>query len=440
MHGLVSRTPGATWDLLKKVDQTTQVAFEQSIDDSKRLVNQDEVLKFLKNRFQSLETRGNNQNTVKRTCGSVVNTEGKCSICKKDPHQIYECKAFQNSTPKQKWRYVKDLRLCANCLRTGHQSNACRSQHCTKCTKKHNTLLHPEANKPIKQATSATSAPITAINEQDNGEEHSSAVSLVANDAQDTTKYVLLGTAKIKILAANGNLIECRAILDGGSQVNLITEKLSKKLGFRPNKAQLNLEGVGAKETKLRQHTLVTLKSTINDFTMNLDVHIMPKIVSDQPAYRLNTQNWNIPEGVTLADPEFANPGRIDCLIGAERLFDLLTEGKIKLAENLPTLKNTVFSWIVSGKVGYSNEYSAICGVCTTTELESIITNFWKIEEIPDNNAKITEDDIQCEAHFLQNTTRANDGKFMVKPPLKEHPGLVAGTRELAYHLLRGMP
>jgi len=62
LHGL--RTQGIPiqhWDAIithlvfKKMDQASQTIFEQNIDDCRRLVTQDEVLKFLERRFQALE-------------------------------------------------------------------------------------------------------------------------------------------------------------------------------------------------------------------------------------------------------------------------------------------------------------------------------------------------------------------------------------------------
>ena len=445
LHGLKTQgIPIQHWDaiiahiLLQKMDQPTQTAFEQSIEDSKRLVTQDEVLKFLERRFQSLEVRSNAEKTTKKTCGSIVNADGKCTMCKKDKHQAYDCQTFKKAPTKQKWRYVKDNKLCVNCLKPGHQANACKAKHCTKCTRKHNSLLHPEENRPESQPQSSSSLISTVAREEQLPEaDATNAVSLLTNQASHEDNFVLLGTARIILVGENGNTVECKAVLDSGSQANLVTERLVKKLGISSRTSQLQLEGVGSKGTSARHRTTLKIQSKINDFATDFDAHILPKIVSDQPAYLVETDGWKIPKSCTLADPQFNKPGKIDCLIGAEKFFDLLTQGNIKLGNNRPTLQNTVFGWVVAGSVGTTVSPYATCGICTGSELETMISKFWELEEVPEEKTNFTEDELKCETHFMQTTTRAQDGRFMVKLPLKEHPSSVGDTRELAYYRMK---
>uniref|UniRef100_A0A1A9V9P8 Peptidase aspartic putative domain-containing protein n=1 Tax=Glossina austeni TaxID=7395 RepID=A0A1A9V9P8_GLOAU len=52
-----------------------------------------------------------------------------------------------------------------------------------------------------------------------------------ADNSIPRKNYVLRSTAEIRIIAVNRNSAEFRAILDSGSQVNLVSERLIKKLG-----------------------------------------------------------------------------------------------------------------------------------------------------------------------------------------------------------------
>jgi len=449
LHGLKTQgLPIQHWDsfiahiVLRKMDNVTQTAFEQNLDDCRRLVTQDEVLKFLEKRFQALEVRSSAEKSSKRTCGSVVNADGKCIICKKNIHGVAECSTFKNAAIKQKWHNVKIHRLCANCLKPGHQASQCKSAHCTKCTRRHNTLLHPEENKPKNSNANSTSLAATTSSEEHrepNTASNSNAISLLANQSDQNDNYVLLGTARIILVGKNGCEIECRAVLDSGSQVNLVTERIFKRLGLSTMASKLQLEGVGLKETTIRHRTSITVKSRTSEFMTNLNAHVISEIVSDQPSCRIRTENWKIPKSIILADPKYNIPGRVDCVLGAEICLDLLTNEKIKLGNDLPTLYNSVLGWVVTGSVGASNMPSAVCGICTTTELENKIAKFWKLEEIPDNASTMSTDDIQCEQQFMQNTTRGPDGRFIVRLPLKEHRSRVADTRELAYFRLKSI-
>lgn len=432
--------PVEYWDdilvhiLLHKMDEETQTAFEQSLTDNKRLITIEELLKFLERRFQSLETRAKNDKVATRTCALTTATESntKCKICKGEAHKIYACKKFTNAELNQRWKWVKDLQLCVNCLKQGHQAKVCKSQNCSKCSKFHNTLLH---NPKFKTSTSTSNIQEGATPQPTLHQSQPAAkISLLTNQKIKDTHHVLLGTASIQVTSENGQLIECRAILDSGSQVNLITDSLWKRIGGRAKQICLSLEGVGVHKTKMRHQASIQLRSTVNDYMTKLDVHILPKIVSDQPTYSFDIGNWGIPQNIHLADPQFNKPGRIDCLLGAEILFELLLDGQMKLADNLPVLQNTVLGWVMAGKVQTSSRSAPVtCGVCTTKELEAAVAQFWEREETNDNQNKLTDDELRCESMFVQSTKRAEDGRFIVKLPLNNHPTLLAESKGIAY-------
>ena len=59
-------------------------------------------------------------------------------------------------------------------------------------------------------------------------------------------------------------------------------------------------------------------------------------------------------KNLKLADPNFNSPGRIDILLGADVLEDVMKEGKFK--EKGLHIRNSIFGWIVSGIVQQSYE------------------------------------------------------------------------------------
>lgn len=57
-----------------------------------------------------------------------------------------------------------------------------------------------------------------------------------------------------------------------------------------------------------------------------------------------------IPNNMQLADPKFYSSNQIDLLIGADKFWELLNDGLIRLS-NGPYLHNTKLGWVVSGIV-----------------------------------------------------------------------------------------
>ena len=72
-----------------------------------------------------------------------VNYITGCSVCEDKSHTIYRCSAFYELTVEQRQSTVHHLKLCHNCLGTGHISRDCLSQKsCKVCGKQHHTMLH----------------------------------------------------------------------------------------------------------------------------------------------------------------------------------------------------------------------------------------------------------------------------------------------------------
>lgn len=72
-----------------------------------------------------------------------------CSLCKKEQHPLYRCQAFKDLSVPNRIAHVKEAKLCTNCMRP--HSGPCKSSSCTKCNRRHNTLLHLErSDKPTQ--------------------------------------------------------------------------------------------------------------------------------------------------------------------------------------------------------------------------------------------------------------------------------------------------
>ena len=53
------------------------------------------------------------------------------------------CKKYINEPMRSRWRIVKNLNLCYNCLNGGHVREHCNFQNqCNQCNRRHNQTLH----------------------------------------------------------------------------------------------------------------------------------------------------------------------------------------------------------------------------------------------------------------------------------------------------------
>ncbi|XP_037910069.1 uncharacterized protein LOC119650916 [Hermetia illucens] len=446
----------ASWDpillhiLLKKLDKVTHALYEQTLTSPRELQPVDAFLAFLERRFQSLEAlcsdkKSTTQNKPTNRTSALISIKDSQSLqCKncKGSHRIYTCEAFKQLSIWDRVAKIKQLRLCLNCLRGGHRSAQCSAGSCLKCGKKHNTLLHMDANNQDKTTPSITAIQTTA-NATKQGQvssivkdkgstnvNHSIALSTEISASEGP--FVLLATALIKVTNQKGKSIEMRALLDSRSQINIITEMAVRKLGLQPTSYHIHIRGLGGASQQSQQKVTLSLQSRITTFARKIDAIVLPHITSSQPSQGLNSRNWAIPGNIQLADPHFDREGHIDLLLGADIYYELLATGQMRLSRNLPLLQNTVFGWIIAGRVATSYQKEVTCGILNTddSKLSEQIERFWKLEE-PESteNFAMTTQEINCENHFGETMKRTNNGRFIVKLPFKVDPAKLGKSR-----------
>ncbi|XP_037928993.1 uncharacterized protein LOC119663458 [Teleopsis dalmanni] len=399
---------------LKKLDRGTQTAFEQSLKDNRSLVSFEELLQFIESRFLSLEAFGRGFNVKVLNTSRVVavtnegsNYEKLCPACKNDRHPLYTCKSFIQELPTKRLQLVKQMRLCINCLKFGN--------------KKHNFLLH------LEDATCTNPNKIT---------NSSKSISLISNYNNYYKGYVVLGTARVIIRSNKGIKVECRALLDSGSQVNLVTERLIKKLGENPMNVSACIEGIGQRKQNAQRRVNLGFSSKINEYAARVEAYVLPSIVSDQPSMQLDISNWDIPSNIKLADPCFHQKGNIDLLLGAEFSHELLSIGQIKIGNNLPILQNTLLGWIVIGKITDNNlgVQMQTCGICSDDEeqIEKVMEKFWQLDQASPTNKNVTQQEELCESHFINNVQKTNHGRFIVRLPFQQNPSILGESQNTA--------
>nr|XP_041633409.1 uncharacterized protein LOC121503245 [Drosophila kikkawai] len=449
--------------LLQKVDPTTQAKWEESASLDK-IPTCAEFTKFLEKRCQKLENvehaalsnGGNSQASRPRrfsshgrssfVATSITASTRLCVMCQGANHGIYNCAQFSSLSPQARLREAKRLALCLNCLKSGHQLRNCSSGSCRACGSKHHSLLHfpaPPVTAPPQPAPPNVPSSSNAVpNVSSNFSLASSSSQSAALVAQNLdTDCVLLATAVISVQNRSGSWVPCRALLDSGSQLHIITSRLAHSLQLPKVKSTATVSGLGDSKFCSDGFSVnITLKSQASDFVSSISALVAPAITDDQPSFTVSPEDSNIPSNIRLADPQFFRSQRIDLLIGASLFFELLCVGQIKLSDGLPLLQKTRLGWVVTGG-GSAPRQSAALAVQATAgtlvgddaRLESVVRKFWEVENVGESGSQRTKEELDCEAHFNANFTRLPSGEYSVRLPTKHSVEILGDSYQQAY-------
>lgn len=436
------------WDMAiiniiySKLDSITQNKWKEFYT-STNLPTLSQFLEFLKERQDILQSQEEPSSAIHKNSNSFTCKKGiqsrsqinlslnqiMCNYCKKG-HTIYNCQEFLKLPIDERWKKVKSLKLCSNCLRIGHSKETCSIGSCRKCRNRHNTLLHNDKqfSNESKGENISVSSHFTQSDSSQSDNAHTSQAFLVTNNIPNVS--VLLSTVTFKVKDKNGKLQLCRALLDSGAQSNLVSQEFVDKLGLPLTPTSLSLIGINQCVSNLTNKINMTIFSNVSSYQFKLCCYVTPVIASTIPSDKINISSISIPPNICLSDPEFYICKDIDMIIGSALFWDLLLEGNIKLGKNAPTLQNTKLGWIVAGSTVITQDIS-LCNFSQIIDLDSQLKTFWELNEI-DLSTDRTNDDVQCEELFDKHTIRDKNGQFIVKLPLKYSPNLLGDSKKIA--------
>lgn len=360
--------------------------------------------------------------------------EPSCLYCKLKDHKIFMCQKFKLLPVTERISFVKENNLCKVCLNC-HKNKCKYFFKCGDCKQRHNTLLHTNEQ-------TATSSPVTLL-------------------SGNNTNNVLLPTAKVKLFGKDGKEVHCRAILDSGSQISLVTSKVVDVLGLTPTQTDTNIVGIANMKNHAKYSIPLEVHSLNSPFSTSINFHVVDKITCNLPQTKVDLTSFKIPPNIELADKDFHVPGAINMLIGADKFFQLLLPtvaqpqtGQAVQANNAtqrntatqsslaapssrtaqanqehvanqatsPIFINTLFGTVVAGALS-QNVSEVVTLFCTKCEsdISQSLTSFLDTEKVPQYlSEKSSEFDI-AESIF-QSTVKLENNKFTVDLPLKLPP------------------
>ena len=146
--------------------------------------------------------------------------------------------------------------------------------------------------------------------------------------------------------------MEARAILDCASSASFVSERLAQGLKLLRLSQNARILGVAGLSRNSPVQSIASFKiphlQTPNQ-KIDITAVIVPCELPLRPIHL--DSNWNHLSNLTLADPGFSQPGRIDILLGVDVFVEVMLHGRRTGPPGSPTAFETTFGWVLAGGV-----------------------------------------------------------------------------------------
>lgn len=110
--------------------------------------------------------------------------------------------------------------------------------------------------------------------------------------------HTVLVTVRVRIRDSCGTIRKCRAILDSGSQVYLITDNTARLFKSKFQLINIPISGVG--NGKIHSKSLICLQLLYPDSSeeQTISFYVVPRLIGLLPGVCVNYQEWKLPSHI----------------------------------------------------------------------------------------------------------------------------------------------
>ena len=160
-------------------------------------------------------------------------------------------------------------------------------------------------------------------------------------------------TSHIILESPEGKKLLVRALLDPGASISLVTKRVVQSLQLKKDSHKLTITGAQGVSTGNSSHSATFIVRAIQSSrpSLTLPAAVVPKVTCDLPLQgAAGVRKIEHLKNISLADPSFDQPGRIDLLIGCNLLQDVFSSEVKRSSPNQPEAMSAVFGWAILGR------------------------------------------------------------------------------------------
>ncbi|CAH2109180.1 unnamed protein product [Euphydryas editha] len=327
-------------------------------------------------------------------------TAKTCPMCEGE-HFLVDCQKFQKASVQNRWATVKRSHVCFKCLRERHRKESCRRPPCKQCKRWHHHLLHVEDRTPGDEKTEMQEV---------------ESVMASVNAVNSTRAYLKI--VPVEVFGSKGSK-RILALMDEGSTVSLIDQKVAEEVGAQGDKKELVIETVGGKLLRKKDSQMLDLtvkgvhqgnKKTLKRVRTIDELKLAPQLIEKK-----RIKGW---QHLKIADSLYYERESPQLLIGQDNWELIVTQEIRRGKPGEPVASRTGLGWVLHGSdVGAArivHRLNSCLHVSTPEEeMHQAIKDHFAIEALGVQPRRPTEDSEGRALAILEKTCRRlDDGRF----------------------------
>ena len=183
--------------------------------------------------------------------------------------------------------------------------------------------------------------------------------------------------------------------------ISFVSERVAQALRLTRSRRDAKIHGVaGISHDSHTQSFTSIVVSPLQDSSKEINVSavIVPRVTCDLPSQHIPFKvEWNHLSDLTLADPDFGQPGKIDILLGVEVFSEVVRQGRRSGKPGSPSAFETDFGWVLAGETRTHVSYLSLLTHHTTVDTgDGLLRKFWEIEEQQSILVSLLRNDLLC--------------------------------------------
>ena len=232
-------------------------------------------------------------------------------------------------------------------------------------------------------------------------------------------------TCIVRVHGHNGSHLEARALLDSASSATFISEKLATVLNLKRTKQNAVISGVAGFTKRSTQQPITSFAispTSSNHNKFNVTAVIVPRVTCDLPSAPIPpNQAWSDLNDLSLVDPQYGQPGRIDILLGIEIYVQVMRHGRWEGPPGSPLAFQTELGWVLAGNVlNDSDSHAYVVSHASVQSGDDLLLKFWEIEKSPTTMTPMSTDERLSMHYFHTQHYFSEDDRFVVPLPVKK--------------------